>query len=225
MSEPAPRTRGVARIRGGLLLLALVLAAAAGAWYYQHQARWLVPAPPLDMRYEAAARKLAVPAMVSPSEEYPAPDGSTLYLTEDEFRAVNTAAALPRDAGRRLARALTERDPAERAELLSALVRDVPATRDADKEAMALYRLVDFALRAQPESAARTRAKAEIDRLIGCRFVGPRLPDCASRPSLLPLWLLAGASGASLLGWVVLLVASLRSRARERSRDRAARAT
>ena len=200
-----------------VICLLVAVAAGGGALAFQLsvQAKWSRPAPRLDIRYEGAATKLAAPQVVSPSEEYLGPDGEVVFITQDELRAVTQAAALPGDASRKLAAALAERDPTRRAEGLFALVNEVPATPDGDRRAMVFYRFAISALAASPESAARDEAKEKLDRMIGCRFVGPRVPPCPERPSDVPLWALIAvaivALTAALYGIVAAYVARRRA--------------
>lgn len=172
------------------LVVAVVAAGGAAAWRISGQAKWPREAPKLDIRYEAAAVRLAAPQTVSPSEEYLAPDGDVVFVTQDELRAVNQAAALSATTARKLAKALAERDPERRVEGLFALINDVPATPDGDKQAIVLYRYITAGL-AGTEAPSRDSTKTKLDRLIGCRFVGQRIPPCPDRPSEVPLWTLA----------------------------------
>lgn len=215
-----PRRASTPRLVDRWMLVAFVVSLAFGAgaafWYNNYQSKWSRRAPKLDVRHEAAARRLSVPQNVSPSEEYPGPNGETLYLTQEQFKAANIVAALPGNAGKRLAGALAEKNPDRKAELLFALVNETPATPDGDKGALALYRMSVAALSAEPASAARDAAQAKLDRLIGCRFVGQRLPPCPDRPSESTLWALVAFAVVPFSAALVGLVLSFLSRRKAR---------
>lgn len=183
------------------VIACFVVAATAGAgalaWRLLAPGQWSRPAPKLDMRYETAAFRLAVPQAVSPSEEYLTPEGDVVFVTQDELRPVTLVAALSATTARKLAVALAEREPTKRVERLYALINDVPPTPDGDKQAIMLYRIVTSAL-AGTDAPTRDDTKAKLDRMIGCRFVGPRLPPCPDRPSEVPMWMLAALAIAAL---------------------------
>jgi hypothetical protein len=197
------------------LLGSLLAGGAAGAWYYDHQSRWMHQPPRADPRFQAFARKLKQPPNISASEEYPGPNDETMYLTEDQFRAVNAAASLPGDANRRLARALAEPDPDRQAQLLFELVDSVPSTPEGDATSLSLFYLASAALSAPPQTAARIAARERLDELIGCRFypvatVPPmNLPGCARRPGMTPLFVLGGLAGLLLLAILGSLLITL----------------
>jgi hypothetical protein len=205
------------------LMVAAVAGAGALGWQFLVPGQWARPAPKLDMRYEASAVRLAAPQAVSPSEEYLTPEGDVVFITQDELRAVSQTAALSGSTARKLAVALAEREPTKRVELLFALINDVPATPDGDKQAMVLYRVVTSAL-AGTDAPTRDATKAKLDRMIGCRFVGPRLPPCPDRPSEVPMWTLAALAIAALTAGLFGLASAWAARRRARKEDEAATA-
>lgn len=217
-SAPPPVPLGPRYFRRWMLfalLGSLVAGGVVGAWYYQHQSKWMHYPPKADLRFQAIARKLTVPPNVSPSEEYPGPNGETTYLTEDQFRAVNAAASLPGDVNKRLAKALSEPDPDRQAELLFALVDSAPKTPDGDSTSLSLFYLASAALSAPPQTPARTATRSKLDETIGCRFypvatVPPmNLPACSKRPGLTPLYVAAGLAAVPLLAILGSLLATL----------------
>jgi hypothetical protein len=202
------------------LLGSLLAGAAAGAWFYDYQSKWMHYPPKPDIRFQAIARKLKALPNVSPSEEYPGPNDETTYLTEDQFKAVNAAASLPGDVNKRLARALSEPDPDRQAELLFQLVDGAPKTPDGDASALSLFYLASAALSAPPHTPARVEARRRLDEMIGCRFypvatMPPmNLPACSRRPGLVPLYVLAGLAAAPLIAILGSLLATMIRRPR-----------
>jgi hypothetical protein len=105
---------------------------------------------------------------------------------------------------------------------LFALINDVPATPDGDKQAIVLYRYVTSAL-TSTNAPNRDDTKAKLDRMIGCRFVGPRLPPCPDRASEVPMWSLAALAIAALTAGLFGLVTAWVARRRaQREQERAA---
>ncbi len=202
------------------LVVAVVAGSGALVWRFHVQDGWGRSAPKLDVRYEAAALKLALPQTVSPSEEYLGPDGEIVFVTQDELRAVSQASVLSATTARKLAAALAEREPTRRIERLFALVSELPTTPASDKQAIMLYRFASSALSA---STAPTRAdtKAKLDHMIGCRFVGPNLPKCPDRPSDVPMWALLAFAIAALTAGSFGLVSALSTRRRARREEQA----
>jgi hypothetical protein len=197
------------------LVVGILAAASALVWRVYVQGDQGRSAPKLDMRYDAAAAKLALPQRVSPSEEYLGPSGEVVFVTEDELRAVSQAAELSATTARKLAAALAEREPTRRVEQLFGVIDDVPATPAGDKQAMMLYRFVSSALSAS-DAPTRGDTKAKLDRMIGCRFVGPRLPPCLDRPSDAPLWAFVALAIAALAAGTYGLVGALMARQKAR---------
>jgi hypothetical protein len=200
------------------LVIAVVVGGGAAAW--QLTGRGIArSAPRLDFRYDAAAAKLGAAQAVSPSEEYLNAEGEVVFLTQDELRAVSQASGTSSALARRLAGALAERDPERRAERLFALIDDVPPTADGDKEALVIYRFVSAALTTSPPAQRDAAKKANLDRLIGCRFVGPRLPPCPDRPSELVTWAPVALAILALVAGLFGLVSALIARRRAARHD------
>lgn len=197
------------------LLLGAGFAIATSAWVLNYQKTWARPLPRVDVRFDVVGRKIAEPVRVSAAEEYPGPDGQTIYLTEEQFRAVSMAAGLSNEAGPRLAAAFAEKDPEAQADKLYALVDDAARAPERDRELVGMYRLVAGALAALPEGFKRDAAIENIDRLVGCRYVGPKIPSCPDRPTFTTAYVLGAAAGVPWLvvlgGIVVALVARTRA--------------
>ncbi|MFO0555797.1 MAG: hypothetical protein U0271_45895 [Polyangiaceae bacterium] len=178
-----------------MMAVAVLFGASAGAYEYFYRTRFARPAPKIDPRYEGAARLLGVKPIVSPSEEYPGPNGETLYLTEEQFKAVNAAATLPRDAATRLAVALSEPNADKKAAMLIALMQSVPQGTEADAEAVAIYKMTLAANMTLPTKDQRTQTKAQLDSFIACRVIGRGIPtNCTSRP---PYWIVYVLGGSA----------------------------
>lgn len=199
------------------LLLGAGFAIATSAWVLNYQKTWARPLPRVDVRFDVVGRKIAEPVRVSAAEEYPGPDGQTIFLTEEQYRAVSMASGLSNEAGPRLAAAFAEKDPETQADKLVALVDDAARAPERDRELVGMYRLVAGALAALPEGFKRDAAIERIDRLVGCRYVGPKIPSCPDRPSFTTAYVLGGAAGVPWLvvigGIVVALVTRVRANA------------
>lgn len=214
-ASPAPPIfRGWMKVA---LALAVACFAGAGAYYYVNEPKVPRPAPNVDLRHQAAGVRLRKAQNVSPTEEYPGPDGKTVYLTFEQFRVANAAASLPLPGyDRQLAGALAIEDPDARAKKLLEIVESAPRGPEGDTTVLSLWALVTGALGAPPQTAGQKESRAKVDALIGCRFV-PRtkslipIPKCAEPVTLVPAYVLVGVGAAPL---VLVLGAVLMGRSR-----------
>ncbi|MBK6514184.1 MAG: hypothetical protein IPG04_08700 [Polyangiaceae bacterium] len=191
--------------------------AGAGAWYFVNEPKVQRTAPGIDLRHQAAGVRLRKAQNVSPTEEYPGPDGKVVYLTQEQFRVANAAASLPLPGyDRQLAAALAIEDPDARAKKLVEIVESPPRGEEGDATVLSLWALVIGALAAPPQTAVQKEGRARVDAAIGCRFV-PRakslmpIPKCASPATLVPAYVMAGVGAAPL---VLVLGAALVRRKR-----------
>lgn len=207
------------------LALAVCVAAGGGAaaWYLLNVDQAGRPAV-VDTRTQGLAVRLKKPQVVSPTEEYFGPDGQIVYLTTDQFRAANGlySSGLP-GYDRKLAAAFAESDPDAQARAFVALMQSVPNTKEADATALSLYLFATSTL-ASVETPERIAARSKIDDAIRCRFVAargsPKLPACASRPTFVPSYVLAGISGVALLAVLGALIRTALQRRRANRQDR-----
>lgn len=211
---PATRPPILKRWMAYPLLIGAALAIGASAWALHYREVWSRPMPKVDVRFDVVGRKIAEPVRISPAEEYPGPNGETFYLTEDQFRAVSMTSGLSKEAALKLADALADKDPESQAAKLQAMIDDAAKSPDRDRELIGLYRINSGALKALPEGFKRDAAIESIDRVVGCRYVGPQIPPCPDRPSMATAYTLGGAASAAWLVAIGGIVAGLVARRR-----------
>ncbi|AUX20081.1 hypothetical protein SOCEGT47_005440 [Sorangium cellulosum] len=201
-----------------LLALALSLGAVAAVAFQRYVSVHLRAPPKVPTCVRGARVALRKPVEASGTEPRLTAAGETVYLTPGEDRAVACAFQLDEALSRRLAGALAEHDPDQRAARLLEVVRDhVPAEPAHDRVAVAAYMMASAALRALPAEVPAVRAASEsLEQVHACRFRTRR--PCSTRPSLPALVWLAGIPAA--LSWLALLGIGLAaSAARYRRRD------
>ena len=181
-------------------LLAVATGIPAGLWYYQYSTTWMKRPPKVEICFEGLRSRLKEPVIVSPSEPYlDRTKNETVYLTENQYRAVQCTETLTEGAPSRLAQAYAEPDFDKQAAALAAAVRAAPEGPKGDKEAVGMWMLASSSIEALPKTPARTAAEREADQFVGCRFDHARLPQCISRPPFpVGIYLLGGVGTFSL---------------------------
>ncbi|MCC6552008.1 MAG: hypothetical protein IT372_03165 [Polyangiaceae bacterium] len=197
----AGKPRRILPLVVALLAVALGGGALAAAQYRAYAAVHLrLPRrlPSCVLKARTALRK---PALVSGTEPRDTDTGETVYLTPAEDRAVACAILIDKKLAGQLARALSQHDPAPRAQTFLSIFRDeIPPGPDFDRQATAFYRIASGALHVlPPDDEEALAASNELDQLYACRFDTRR--HCPTRPPMpAVVWLTSTPATAALLG-------------------------
>jgi hypothetical protein len=212
-----------------LLAVALVGGGAAGLTYARYAAEHLKPRPKAARCLIPASVNLRKPVVVSGTEPRENEAGETVYLTPAQDRAVACASGTDKTLGRRLAGALSEEDPARRANALAGVVRD--SAREGpefDRQVLVAFILSSSALQVLPADLPEVNAAStEIERIYACRFDTRYV--CPTRPGIpLLVWLGGVPAAPATLGllWIggAAGVRAIRERRRRKRAQSAAKA-
>lgn len=219
--EPAPPPRSALRWLVLVGALSVVGALVAGLAYKRHADVWLrtAKAPRCAL---GARRYLKEPTLSSGTEPHDTPDGQTVYLTENEDRAVRCAKGVSPELGARFVAAFTEIEPERRSLELLKILRDVPRDPARDRDAAVAYYIASSALQPIPDLPEKKAAADEIELIHTCRF-DVRGRPCPTRPSIpWVVWVLGVPSALGLVGLLGLGLARLALRVIGRLRQRRA---
>lgn len=228
---PAMSTGSPPRSRRRLALtflgVLLVTGGISGATYLRYANEHLHAAPDAPRCIRTARRALRKPVIASGTEPWETSKGE-VHVSEQEYRALTCVSTFDKELAKRIAEVFSEVDPVPRAAALAALVRNAPQGPAGDREADALYQLVDGALAALPQTLPEVKAASEeIDRIQGCRF-DTKLP-CPTRPPMPVLvWIGAVPAAGAALGLLGLgavnafeaLREALRARRKRKNKQR-----